>query len=192
MINLAVFASGCGTNVQRIAEYFTNHQHISVSLILSNKPDAFVLQRAQKLNIPFEVFDRYQYYHTNEINDLLHIKQIHFIILAGFLWLMPENIILAYPNRIINIHPALLPKYGGKGMYGANVHKAVIENKEKESGITIHLVNKQYDKGEILFQATCSIDQLDTAESLAAKIHQLEYLYFPAQIEKQIYKSFTI
>ncbi len=184
-INLAIFASGSGTNAENIVKYFQDHDKIHVSEIISNKEDAFVLSRAEKLGIPSSTFKKAEF-RSSEFLDRLN--NIDFIILAGFLWLVPEYLIEAFHDKIINIHPALLPKYGGKGMYGDRVHKAVVEAGEKESGITIHLVNKEYDKGEILFQAKCEVEESDTPESLAVKIHQLEYDHFPRVVEAFVLK----
>jgi phosphoribosylglycinamide formyltransferase-1 len=184
MKNIAIFASGSGSNAENIARYFRSHTLVNVSLVLSNKPDAYVLQRADKLGIPYFVFTREQFYHSEDVLDTLKKYDIGFIVLAGFLWLVPENILKAFPGRILNIHPALLPKYGGKGMYGERVHKAVRESGDRETGITIHLVNEKYDDGQIIFQARCDVDMDDTPESIAEKVHQLEYEYFPKEIEK--------
>ncbi|MDD2191059.1 MAG: phosphoribosylglycinamide formyltransferase [Bacteroidales bacterium] len=183
MIKLALFASGNGTNVQQIAEYFKDSEDVKVELVIVNKKDAYVRQRARNLGIDEMYFGRDSFYNTNIVLDELEKRGIDFIVLAGFLWLIPNNLLKSYNNRIINIHPALLPLYGGKGMYGDNVHKAVIENKEKESGITIHYVNEHYDEGQIIFQAKCDILPNDTADDLAAKIHLLEKEYFPKVIE---------
>ena len=188
MRKLAIFASGNGSNAQRIAEYFKSHPGITVSLILSNKPDAFVLQRARDLNIPSATFNREEFYQGNKVLEELRKYDIGFIVLAGFLWLVPDNILKAYNGRIVNIHPALLPKYGGKGMYGGRVHQAVLDNREKESGITIHRVNEKYDEGEIIFQARVGVDPDDTVESLAQKVHALEYKHFPLIIEQEVNK----
>jgi phosphoribosylglycinamide formyltransferase 1 len=178
MPRIAVFASGNGSNAQRIIEYFTAHPTITIDLVLCNKPDAYVLKRAENLEVPGFVFNRATFYETNEIPDLLQANGIDYIILAGFLWLIPQNLLAAYPGRIINIHPALLPKYGGKGMYGMKVHEAVIAAGDAESGITIHYVDENYDEGRIIFQAKCVISEHDTAESLAEKVHALEYRHF--------------
>lgn len=183
MKRIAIFASGSGTNAQRIAEYFNGSQKVLINRIYCNKPDAFVLKRAENLKIPATVFNRKDFYETNRIVNKLIEEKTDLIVLAGFLWLIPENLLKAFSNRIINIHPALLPKYGGKGMYGQRVHEAVIESGDTESGISIHYVNEQYDKGKIIFQAKCKVDPEDTPESLAAKIHQLEYRYFSEVIE---------
>lgn len=184
MKNIAIFASGSGTNAENIAEYFKGNPNVCIKLILANKPDAFVLKRAEKFSIPTFIFNRYQFYQTEEVLNILKENLICFIVLAGFLWLVPDNILKAYPNQIINIHPALLPKYGGKGFYGSVVHEAVIRSGDNESGITIHYVNEIYDSGQIIFQARCQVEPDDTPESLARKVHQLEYEYFPVVIEK--------
>jgi phosphoribosylglycinamide formyltransferase-1 len=190
MIRIAIFASGNGTNVQRITEYFRERSaSIAVDLILSNKPDAFVLERARNLGISSIIFSRQEFYESDRIPDLLKEHEIEYVILAGFLWLVPDSILKAYPGRILNIHPALLPRYGGKGMYGMKVHETVISSHDKESGITIHLVNEYFDEGQILFQAKCSIEETDTPGSLAEKIHALEYRYFPQVIENFILKG---
>ena len=189
MNKIAIFASGSGTNAQNIIDYFKTKETTAVSYILSNKKDAYVLTRAQNFNIPVRTFDRHEFYETDEILNFLTEKGINWIVLAGFLWLIPENIVDSFTNRIINIHPALLPKFGGKGMYGLNVHRAVLENKEKETGITIHYVNKIYDEGNIIFQTKCKVDEADTPESLAEKVHKLEYSYYPEIIEKLIIDS---
>jgi len=186
MKKIAIFASGSGTNAQRIIEYFRNHPEIKVELIFSNNPKAYVLERAKLLNVESVVFTRDDFYKTDKVQMILREKQIDFIVLAGFLWLIPEYILDTYNGKIINIHPALLPKYGGKGMYGMLVHEAVIQSGDQESGITIHHVNKNYDEGQIIFQAKCPVDPDDTPLSLATKIHQLEYACFPKVIESVI------
>jgi phosphoribosylglycinamide formyltransferase 1 len=186
MHRLAIFASGSGTNAENIIRYFQNKPQIKVSCICTNRADAYVAERVRPYNIPVLVFSRQDFYETEKILDYLKENKIDWIILAGFLWLIPANLIDRYPSRIINIHPALLPKYGGKGMYGASVHKAVIENQEKQSGITIHYVNKEYDKGNIIFQASCDIDPADTPDTLASRVHALEYEHFPRMIEEVI------
>ena len=182
---LAVFASGSGTNAENIADYFQNNPAINVSEILSNKKDAFVHKRAARLGIPSSSFTKEEFKSDIFVEKM---QKYDYIILAGFLWLIPEQMIQSFPDRIINIHPALLPKYGGKGMYGDRVHQAVIDGDEKESGITIHLVNEEYDRGAILFQAKCQVDKDDNAESLADKVHRLEYAHFPKVIEEYILK----
>jgi phosphoribosylglycinamide formyltransferase 1 len=186
MKSIAIFASGNGSNAQNIAEYFKQHQDIRVSLILANKPDAFVLQRAKNLGIDAVVFTRKDFYENDLVLKILIKRQIDFIVLAGFLWFVPEYLLKAYPRKIINIHPALLPKYGGKGMYGEKVHQAVIGAGDKETGITIHFVNDHYDEGEVIFQDSFIIQPEDTAESIAEKVHALEYKHFPGIIEKVI------
>lgn len=186
MTKIAIFASGNGSNAEQISRYFSNNKNVSVDLILTNNPQAGVIERAQNLDIKSLCFDKTDFYNTNTIIDILKKHEIDFIILAGFLWLVPNNLITDYENRIINIHPALLPKYGGKGMYGMNVHKSVIDNGEKQSGITIHFVNNKYDEGHTIFQATVDIFKYDTPDSLAEKIHLLEYEYFPKVIEQTI------
>lgn len=184
MPRLAIFASGNGTNAQRIIEYFSGHPTISINLVLSNNPGAYVLDRAKKLGVPVVVFNRADFYQTRDVAETLKSYNIDFLVLAGFLWLIPEPVIAGYPGRIINIHPALLPKYGGKGMYGMKVHEGVIAAGDPESGITIHHVDEHYDEGRIIFQAKCVVHSSDTAESLAEKVHQLEYRYFPEVIER--------
>jgi len=186
MKKIAVFASGSGTNAQNIAEYFLVVRDIRVSLVLANKPDAFVLERAKKLGIPSLVFTRKEFYESEVILDALQRNKIDFIVLAGFLWLIPDYLLKAFSCRIINIHPALLPKYGGKGMYGDKVHQAVIQSGDKQTGISIHYVNDHYDEGEIIFQDSFDILPEDTAESIAKKVHALEYLHFPRIIEETI------
>lgn len=183
-MNIAIFASGSGTNAQNIAEYFENNPKINVQLILSNNKNAYVLNRAESLGIKSVTFDRKSFYETDEILQILKSEQIDFLILAGFLWLVPINLLKSFPNKIINIHPALLPKFGGKGMYGMKVHEAVVESKEKETGITIHYVNEKYDDGEIIFSAKFQVSGTDTAETVAEKIHKLEYEHFPKIIDK--------
>jgi phosphoribosylglycinamide formyltransferase 1 len=184
MPRLAIFASGNGSNAQRIIEYFAGHPAITINLILCNKPDAFVLKRAEKLGIPALLFDRATFYETDLVQEKLGSCHIDYLILAGFLWLIPPGLLAVYPGRIINIHPALLPKYGGKGMYGQKVHEAVIASGDPESGISIHYVNENYDEGSIVFQAKCPVAEGDTPESLAEKVHALEYRYFPEILEK--------
>ncbi|MPQ48695.1 phosphoribosylglycinamide formyltransferase [Marinifilum sp. N1E240] len=184
MKRVAVFASGSGSNAENIVRYFMDKPNIEVSIILTNNPNAFVLDRAKSLNIPSLVFNRADFSKTDKIVDVLIEKKIDLIVLAGFLLLLPPRLIDAFPNKIVNIHPALLPKFGGKGMYGMNVHNAVVENKEKESGITIHMVNEKFDDGKIVFQAKCVVEESDTAEDVAEKIHKLEYEHFPKIVEQ--------
>lgn len=182
---IAIFCSGSGSNAEKIFEYFQHHSSIEVALLLVNKKDALALERAKKYNIPSVVFNR-ESYNNGEILETLKDANITWLILAGFLWLVPEYLINNYNNHIINIHPALLPKYGGKGMYGHFVHEAVVSNKELESGITIHLVNANYDDGKVLFQTSCPIDSADTAELVASKVLLLEHKYYSTVIEKTI------
>ena len=180
--NIAIFASGDGSNAQNIIDYFKSSTNIKVALVVSNKSTANVLNRAKKASIPTLLIDRTSFYETEETIDHLRSANIDLIVLAGFLWMIPESLVKAFPDKIVNIHPALLPKFGGKGMFGMNVHKAVVEAKEKESGISIHFVNEQYDEGKIISQHVCPVAENDTAEDLAKKIHQLEYDNFPKAI----------
>ena len=183
-IHIAIFASGAGTNARKIIEYFENKGlRIKVSLIVCNVPGAGVLEIAKEKGIPSLIINKTDFTATGYVESLQN-ADINFIVLAGFLWKVPEVLVRAYPKAIINIHPALLPNYGGKGMYGARVHEAVITAKEKESGITIHWVNEHYDEGAIIFQAKCPIDANDTADTLANKIHALEHAHFAPTIEK--------
>lgn len=186
MTKIAIFASGTGTNAENIIQYFHNKENISVALVISNKSTAPVIQKAEKWNIPTLTIQKDRLADQSYLLPILTQYEIHYIILAGFLLKIPQYLIAAFPAHIINIHPSLLPKYGGKGMYGHHVHEAVIENKEEESGITIHLVDEHFDNGEHLFQAQCRIDAIDTPESLAQKIHELEQANFPKVIEKFI------
>ncbi len=189
MNHLAVFASGSGTNAQRLAEYFSGHPAVNLSLIISNKPDAYVLERARRLNIPSFVFSPAQFRESSDVLEKLEAFRISHIVLAGFLLLLPPSLVRDYPGRIINIHPALLPLYGGKGMYGHHVHEAIIAAGEKESGISIHLVNEKYDDGNILFQARCPVYPDDTADSLAQRIHHLEYEHYPRVVEEWVLRD---
>jgi Folate-dependent phosphoribosylglycinamide formyltransferase PurN len=188
MRNIAIFASGSGTNAENIIAYFSTRNTAKVALVLSNKRDSFVLERAAKHNIRSVFFDRKEFYVTGKVLRYLLLYKIDFIVLAGFLWRVPDNILEPYKDRIINIHPALLPGYGGKGMYGEYVHRAVIESREKESGISIHFVNETYDQGAIIFQMKCKVDPSDTPETLAQKIHALEYQHYPKVIEDIVIK----
>lgn len=183
MSNIALFASGSGSNAENIVKYFLDDKNVTFPIILCNNRSAFVFERAKKLQISSILIDRDQFYNTDEIVDILKQNDIDLIVLAGFLWLIPQNILKAYSGRILNIHPALLPKYGGKGMYGDKVHKAVVEAGESESGITIHHVNEHFDEGEILFQAKCEVLPTDSAEEVAHKVHELEYEHFPKVID---------
>jgi len=186
MNKIAIFASGSGTNAENMIKFFKENKKIEISYIFSNNKNAYIVQRAINHNIKHHIFSRTEFYESQKVLDILQDNKIDFIVLAGFLWLIPEYLIDAYPNRIINIHPALLPNYGGKGMYGMHVHKAVLENKETESGITIHYVNKAYDEGNIIFQAKCPVFPGDKPEDVAKKVHELEYAHYPKVIERLI------
>jgi len=183
MKNIAVFASGEGSNARQLIDYFKVHPHIRVTLIVTNNPKAKVIELANEAGISALIFNKQQFTETTQLLDELRIKKIDLIALAGFLWLIPNPLIKAFPNKILNIHPALLPKYGGKGMYGSAVHKAVIADKETYSGISIHFVNEKYDEGQILLQVKCQVDSGETTESLAVKIHQLEHANYAHAIE---------
>lgn len=189
---LAIFASGSGSNAEEIMTRFQHHAQIEVVLVLSNNANAFVLERAKKFGVPSSVFNRAQFRESDEVLNSLNKENVSHIVLAGFMWLMPASIIQAFPEKIINIHPALLPKFGGKGMYGHHVHEAVKAAGEKETGITIHLVNEKYDEGKILFQASCEINTTDSPEQIANKVHTLEYRHYPEQIEKWIIGQSTV
>lgn len=186
MVNLAIFASGSGSNAENIADYFLDSKLIHVSLIVTNNQNAGVIDRAIRLGIPVVVFSKQDFFAASKVIDILHEYQIDHIVLAGFLLLVPEKLILAFLGKIINIHPALLPHHGGKGFYGNKVHEHVIASNSPISGITIHHVNEKFDEGEIIFQAACCVDKNDSPLDLANKIHQLEYSYFPVVIEKTI------
>lgn len=185
MINAAIFASGEGTNAENIMMYFANDSRIKIKLVFTNNEEAGIVARAEKHKKNVQIISKEALNsYSEQLIEFLKTEKIDLIILAGFLLKIPEAFVKAFPNKIINIHPSLLPKYGGKGMYGMHVHKAVIANKETESGITIHFVNEEYDKGEVILQAKCRVEPNDTPESLAAKIHKLEYDNFPKAIEK--------
>jgi len=186
---LVIFASGSGTNMQRLAEYFAGRSGILIKRVYCNNPQAYVLTRAGRLNIPTLVFDRTAFYQTGAVLEQLRADTPSLIILAGFLWLIPPDILEAFPRRIINIHPALLPKYGGRGMYGRKVHEAVLAAGDPESGISIHYVNDCYDEGQVIFQARCRVEKNDTPDSLAARIHQLEYTHYPEVINDLLVKQ---
>lgn len=188
MHKIAIFASGAGSNAQKIIDHFRNHPSIRVSLIVCNKPGAGVLSIAEKEGIPYILIEKENFFRGNAYVEELKEAGINFIVLAGFLWKIPTKLIEAFPHRIINIHPALLPKYGGKGMYGAFVHEAVIAAGDKESGITVHYVDEEYDHGNTILQVSCVIDEHDTAASVAEKVHALEHAHFPKIIEKVIAK----
>ncbi|WP_162126951.1 phosphoribosylglycinamide formyltransferase [Flavobacterium phycosphaerae] len=183
MKKILLFASGAGSNVENIIQYFKNKEDVAIAGVFSNNPEAKVLEKAQAHQVPTTVFNRAE---LNEGAVLQQIRKIQpdLIVLAGFLWKMPEAIVHEYPNQIINIHPALLPKYGGKGMYGMKVHQAILDNNEKETGITIHYVNEQYDEGEFILQQAVNIEDCKSPEEIAAKVHQLEHIHFPQIIEK--------
>jgi phosphoribosylglycinamide formyltransferase-1 len=185
---IAIFASGSGSNAQKLMEHFKRNKEIEIALVLTNNPDAYVLQRADSFEIPSHIFDKNEFYQTDDVLDLLKNLNIDLIVLAGFLWLIPQNILGTYPNRIINIHPALLPKYGGKGMYGDFVHQAVMAAKEMEGGITIHYVNEKYDEGEYIYQAKYRIEKKDNLEMVKFKGQQLEHLHYPRIVESVIKK----
>ena len=186
---IAIFASGSGTNAQKIMEYFENHDLAEVVLILSNNANAGVLDRAKKFDVPTYVFDKATFTQSEDVKQVLINKETDWVILAGFLWLVPEYMIKAFPDRIINIHPALLPKYGGKGMYGMRVHETVSQAGDTETGISIHYVNQQYDEGQIIFQAKCQIKPGEDPLLIAEKIHLLEHEFFPKVIEDLVKKS---
>lgn len=184
MKRIVIFASGSGTNAENLIKFFHNRETSSVIQVLTNNPRAKVLERANNLNVSAFSFNKIAFSQTDDVLNILKASKPDLIVLAGFLWKFPEHILHAFPNKVINIHPALLPKYGGKGMYGHFVHEAVVANKEPETGITIHYVNEHYDEGAIIFQATCEVNPSDTAEDVAAKIHTLEMEYFPKVVEK--------
>jgi formyltetrahydrofolate-dependent phosphoribosylglycinamide formyltransferase len=186
MVSVALFASGAGSNAQKIIDYFRGSSTVRIALIVCNKPGAGVLGIAQKEHIPVLLIEKEAFFRGNGYLDELKTAGIDFIVLAGFLWKVPSTLTAAYPNRIVNIHPALLPRYGGKGMYGMHVHEAIIAAGEQESGITIHYVDNVYDNGDIIFQATCAIEPGDTPASLAQKVHQLEHAHYPRIIEQVI------
>lgn len=189
MKKIAIFASGSGSNAENIIQYFAQKPQFCVKSVFCNVPDAYVLERAKKYRIPSFVFNREEFRNPDKVFRQLQEQEIDFIVLAGFLWLMPSFITAAWPNKIVNIHPALLPAYGGKGMYGHHVHEAVIAAGEKESGITIHYVNDHYDQGAIIFQAKCPVLPTDTPDDLAARVHELDYRYFPQIIAETILKQ---
>ncbi len=191
MLRIAVFASGNGTNAENLITYFQKSDLARIVLVLSNNKDAKVLDRAKRLNVNTLDFTREEFYKTNDIVDTI-LKKVDFVILAGFLWRIPESLIEMFPNRIVNIHPALLPKYGGKGMYGMRVHEAVKDNCEKETGISIHYVNEQYDEGGIIFQKKITISPQDSPEQIAGRIHKLEYKYFPIVIGNLLRADFKL
>jgi phosphoribosylglycinamide formyltransferase 1 len=183
---IAIFASGSGSNAEEILTYFDHHPTIDVALLLSNNPTAFALTRAAKFNVPTKVFTKEVFRDSTLVLDWLHEKEVTHIVLAGFLWLVPSYLTQNFPGRIINIHPALLPKFGGKGMYGMRVHEAIKSAGEKKTGITIHLVDEKYDEGKILFQASCPVLENDTPEQIAETVHALEHTHYAKVIEQWI------
>lgn len=189
MKRIVIFASGSGTNAENIIRFFQKKENASVVLVLTNNPQAKVLDRCKTLGVSALSFNRIAFSKTNDVLNILKASKPDLIVLAGFLWKMPETILNAFPNKMINIHPALLPKYGGKGMYGMHVHQAVVANNETETGITIHYVNENYDEGAIIFQAKCDVLPTDTAEDVAEKIHDLEMTHFPKVVEELLIKN---
>ena len=187
-VHLAVFASGSGTNAENIIKYFSDHRFIRVVRVYCNNPQAYVIQRVKPYGVPVTLFDKEEFVENGQVYQKLKEEHTDYIILAGFLWKIPDFLIRTFSGRILNIHPALLPKYCGKGMYGEKVHQAVKSAGEKESGITIHYVNNEYDKGNIIFQARCPVDPSDTPETIAEKVHGLEYKHYPEVIENLICK----
>ncbi|MFC5285014.1 phosphoribosylglycinamide formyltransferase [Pedobacter alpinus] len=185
---IAIFASGSGSNAQKIMEHFKRSNDAEVVLILTNNSDSYVLQRADNFEIPSHIFDKKEFYQTDKIVNLIKNLNVDLIVLAGFLWLVPQNLLQAFPNKIINIHPSLLPKYGGKGMYGERVHLAVLADRETESGITIHFVNSEFDEGEIIHQSKFKIDKGDDLKMIKFKVQQLEHHHFPKVIESILKK----
>ena len=189
MKRIAIFASGSGSNAEKIIERLAPLSEVEVSLILSNNYKAGVIERARRHKIPVFLFDRSTFYDTQKVAQLLQNQQIDWVVLAGFMWLIPEYLVEAFPGKIVNIHPALLPKFGGKGMYGHHVHQAVVAAQEKQSGITIHFVNQHYDEGQIIFQASCVVADTDTPASLEAKIHALEHAHYPEVVKQLIFNE---
>lgn len=183
MKRIVIFASGSGTNAENLIRFFQNNDNASVIQVLTNNPHAKVLERCKKLNVSALSFNRVAFTKTNDVLNILKVNTPDLIVLAGFLWKFPEFILNEFPDKVINIHPALLPKYGGKGMYGMHVHDAIVANKETESGITIHYVNKNYDEGAIIFQEKCEVKASDSAKNVAEKIHELEMEHFPKVVQ---------
>ncbi|NRA93899.1 MAG: phosphoribosylglycinamide formyltransferase [Psychroserpens sp.] len=186
MKRIVIFASGSGSNAENIIRFFQNREQASVIQVLTNNPHAKVLERAKNLKVSALSFNRIAFTKTDDVLNILRASQPDLIVLAGFLWKFPEPILKEFPDKVINIHPALLPKYGGKGMYGMHVHDAVVANKETETGITIHYVNENYDEGAIIFQTSCPVEPTDTAKDVANKIHKLEMEHFPKVVEQLI------
>jgi phosphoribosylglycinamide formyltransferase-1 len=187
--NIAIFASGSGTNAEEIIKYFQHHDSIEVTLLVSNNAEAYALERAKKFHISSKAFTRQEFRDTSVLLEWLRDKSVTHIVLAGFLWLIPDYLLKAFPHRIINIHPALLPRHGGKGMYGMKVHERVRELNELETGITIHEVNENYDEGRILFQAACPVNPNDSPDQIARNVHRLEYKHYPEVIENWILQN---
>lgn len=186
---IAIFASGNGTNAEAIFTYFKVHPTITIAALFCNNPEAYVLKRARRHNIAAVVFNRRDFYETTKVLDSLKELEISHLVLAGFLWLLPPALVEAFPARIINIHPALLPKFGGKGMYGMRVHEAVKASGDPVTGITIHVVTTNYDEGPAIFSATCDVGPEDSPGEIADKVHQLEHRHYPRIIEKWINNS---
>jgi len=189
MKRIVLFASGSGSNVENIVRHFEGHPEVSISCVLTNKRNAYVIDRCNLLNINILYFNKHGFYGSSLVLDVLKCLQPDIIVLAGFLWKIPEELVQEFPNKIINVHPALLPKYGGKGMYGAHVHKAVKENKEQETGITIHYVNEYYDEGAVIKQYRTSLEPEDTVETITKKVQEIEHAYFPKVIEELLCKQ---
>lgn len=187
MKRIVVFASGSGTNAENLITYFNKSDRASVVLVLTNNPQAKVLERAKRLNVNAQSFNKIAFTETDDVLNILRFSNPDLIVLAGFLWKFPEKILDEFPNKVINIHPALLPKHGGKGMYGMHVHETIVKNKEPETGITIHYVNEHYDEGAIIFQTKCNVDPKDSAVDVANKIHQLEMEHFPKVVESLLF-----
>ncbi|WP_350286603.1 phosphoribosylglycinamide formyltransferase [uncultured Croceitalea sp.] len=184
MKNIVILASGSGSNAENIITFFKDNPLVKVTSVLTNKNTSGVIERCQRLKIPVLAFNRAAFYDTTTVIDAIKSQHVDLIVLAGFLWRVPQEFIEAFPNKIINIHPALLPKYGGKGMYGNHVHRAVKEHQETETGITVHYVNENYDEGAIIYQAKTTVSCSDSPDDIAQKVHQLEYEHFPKVIEK--------
>lgn len=187
MKRIVIFASGSGTNAENLINFFKNRNDASVVLVLTNNPQAKVLERTKRLDVSALSFNKIALTETEDVLNILKASKPDIIVLAGFLWKFPEKILNAFPDKVINIHPALLPKYGGKGMYGKFVHEAVVKNKERETGITIHYVNENYDEGKVIFQTKCKVDPEDSADDVASKIHELEMEHFPKVIESLLF-----
>ena len=189
MKRIVIFASGSGTNAENLIKFFNDRESASVVQVLTNNPQAKVIERCKKLNVNTLIFNKEDFSQSNDILNMLKSLNTDLIVLAGFLWKFPEFILKEFENKVINIHPALLPKYGGKGMYGKYVHQAILDNKEVETGITIHYVNENYDEGAIIFQTKCSIETADTIEDIATKIHKLEMYHFPRAVESLLFQN---